>query len=151
MSLSQRTTLIPFTKRENEILDDFIKVGCENNHLKSEVADLRQRNSRLQAVQQGMLAMAKMLARRPARQQPKEGGQAFQAFRNYRPTFSTAAGLVTGHLHKVEYSKRNGEPVAYYRVRYFDRNLRTNVSGLYLFAMRNGVPTEIKVLSVRQS
>lgn len=74
---------------------------------------------------------------------------AFNTFRSYRPSFSTSSGNVLAHLHKVALSKVNGEPVAYYLLKYRDRNSGTYCSSMYLYALRHGKPTQIQMLSRR--
>src|SRR4051812_48853638 len=61
-------------------------------------------------------------------------------FENFEPQFSTSSGYVNARLVRVARSKVNGEPVAYYKLSYFDRNAGAYRESLYLYALRRGVP-----------
>ncbi|MBR0721751.1 hypothetical protein [Bradyrhizobium manausense] len=158
------------TPGDRELRGMALRLANERDKLERENVTLKRQNRLLSTIQQKLPAVSRLLAvtavergivlqdfgshgrKREVQAERKvrlkviqtaREPNAFGIFREYRPWFSTTAGSIPATLHKLGYSKANGEPIAYYLLRYFDSNAGRYVSGLHVYALRKGKPMEI--------
>lgn len=70
-------------------------------------------------------------------------------YRNFRPYYYTASGLIECTLGKIDISPVTGETVAYYDLRQFIPQMGRWANTRYLYGLRNGQIKELKKFAIQ--